>query len=370
MKIIMFYHSLVSDWNNGDAHFLRGIASDLVKQGNEVEVWEPEDSWSRMNLVSDFGNEILIEFYNFYPLLKSHFYREHNGDIEWIVKNADVVIVHEWNTHSLVHKAGEYKKKYGYKLFFHDTHHRTVTEPGKMSEYILSEYDGVIAFGKVIRDIYIKNGWTKNAWTIHEAADTKVFYPRSSENKEGDIVWIGNWGDDERSDEIREFLIEPVKELNLSCTIYGVRYPDDALQELNKAGIEYRGWLPNYKVPEVFSKYKITIHIPRGPYVKALPGIPTIRPFEAMACGIPLLSAPWSDSENLFNPGKDFLFAQSGKDMKHLIKEVLTDQDLSRQLSSSGLKTIKEKHTCTHRVNQLNTIFEETGVNKTLINNS
>ena len=57
--------------------------------------------------------------------------------------------------------------------------------------------------------------------------------------KTGDLVWIGNWGDGERSDEIREFLIEPVKALGLKARIYGVRYPPRALEQLAEAGIEY-----------------------------------------------------------------------------------------------------------------------------------
>ena len=44
----------------------------------------------------------------------------------------------------------------------------------------------------------------------------------------------------------------------------------------------------------------MTVHVPRRPYVDALPGIPTIRVFEALACGIPLVSAPWRDEEGLF----------------------------------------------------------------------
>ena len=49
------------------------------------------------------------------------------------------------------------------------------------------------------------------------------------------------------------------------------------------------------------------MHVPRGPYAEALPGIPTIRVFEALACGIPLVSAPWDDCEGLFQPGRDYL---------------------------------------------------------------
>ncbi len=207
-----------------------------------------------------------------------------------------------------------------------------------------------------------KEGWTKNAWTWHEAADTRIFKPLASGEYDGDLVWIGNWGDDERTKELFEFLIEPVRELNLKAKIYGVRFPEHAKKALHDAGIEYGGWLPNFKAPEVFSRYRCTMHVPRGPYVRSLPGIPTIRPFEALACGIPLLSSPWNDSENLFTPGKDFLFAQNGEEMKSLIQKLLSDRELANEMTVHGLKTVQKKHTCVHRVDELYTICEELGV--------
>src|SRR5207248_1476101 len=149
----------------------------------------------------------------------------------------------------------------------------------------------------------------------HEAADTRVFRPLTPGRKEGDLVWIGNWGDGERSAEIREYLIQPVKALKLTARVYGVRYPQHVLSELADAGIEYGGWLPNYRVPEVFSSYRVTVHIPRRPYTRLLPGIPTIRPFEALACGIPLISALWDDAEHLFQPGLHFMMARNGQEM-------------------------------------------------------
>jgi spore maturation protein CgeB len=179
---------------------------------------------------------------------------------------------------------------------------------------------------------------------------------------EGDLVWIGNWGDDERTKELFEFLIEPVKELKLKAKIYGVRYPDHAKKALADAGIEYGGWLPNYKAPEVFARYRFTAHVPRGPYVRSLPGIPTIRPFEAMACGIPLLSAPWNDAEHLFTPSADFQFAQSGKEMKTWMQKVLSDEAFVSGMTAHGLQTIEQKHTCAHRVDELYAICGELGI--------
>ena len=175
----------------------------------------------------------------------------------------------------------------------------------------------------------------------------------------GDLVWIGNWGDDERTAELYEFLIEPVQELGLKARVHGVRYPEKAIASLAKAGIEYASWLPNYEVPQVFSRFKLTVHVPRRPYVKALPGIPTIRVFEALACGIPLVSAPWDDVEGLFTPGKDFLIAHTGEEMKHHLSDLLQDEEKRKEIATHGRQTIVARHTCAHRVDELLNIYAE-----------
>jgi spore maturation protein CgeB len=228
-----------------------------------------------------------------------------------------------------------------------------------MAAYDLRHYDGVLAFGGVIRDLYRRHGWTQRAWTWHEAADTRVFKPMPGARREGDLVWIGNWGDDERTAELREFLVEPVRDLKLRARIHGVRYPQEALQQLQDAGIAYAGWLPNYKAPEVFARFRVTVHVPRRPYVAALPGIPTIRVFEALACGIPLVSAPWDDSEGLFEPGRDFLVARDGGEMRRHLGAVLADEPLARELAGHGRRTILARHTCAHRVDELLDIHAE-----------
>jgi spore maturation protein CgeB len=354
MRFVIFTHSLISDWNHGNAHFLRGVATDLVAAGHDVRILEPDDGWSLRNLVVEHGSAPVAEFKAAYPTIRSRFYDLETLDLDEALDGAAVVIVHEWNPHELVRRVGEHRARIGgYRLFFHDTHHRSVTDSRSMAAYDLSHYDGVLAYGGVIRDIYRQNGWAREAWIWHEAADARVFYPRPAARKLGDLVWVGNWGDGERTEEIREFLIEPVKALGLKARIYGVRYPKSALEELAAAGIEHGGWLPNYRVPEVFAQYRATVHIPRRPYARALPGIPTIRPFEALACGIPLVSAPWNDSEELFRPGRDFLFARDGREMIARLRSVLSDRGLAGGLAASGLETICARHTCAHRAAEL-----------------
>ncbi|MEX2574534.1 MAG: glycosyltransferase [Balneolaceae bacterium] len=356
MNIRLFYHSLLSDWNHGNAHFLRGITSELLKRGHDVEVYEPRNGWSYSNWIRENGRQGVEEFKKTYPLLDSGFYDD-STDFSALLKDADLVIVHEWTSAELIKHLGDLAKKHPFRLLFHDTHHRSASSPEDIEKMDFSGYDGVLAFGQVVREIYIRNQWVKQAWVWHEAADTSVFKPVAGAGSEGDLVWIGNWGGDERTDELMEFLIRPVQKLGLKARMYGVLYPEEARDLLKKAGIDYGGYLPSCRVPEVLSGFKCTVHIPRKTYTQSLPGIPTIRPFEAMACGIPMISAPWKDTENLFRADRDFKMVQNGEEMTRTIEELLQNPGMASSMAQNGLETIQKHHTCSHRVDELMEIY-------------
>ena len=354
MRVVMFYHSLISDWNHGNAHFLRGIVSELSARGHDVRVYEPRGSWSLSNLLAEHGDAPIAAFRANYPGLRSTLYDPAVLDLEAWLDGADLVIVHEWNTPELVRIIGEQRaSSRHFKLLFHDTHHRAVSARDQLARYDLRNYDGVLAFGDVLRDLYVTQSWIQRAWTWHEAADTRRFQPLAGAVHADDLVWIGNWGDGERSQELHEFLLGPVAELRLSASVFGVRYPDNARSAIEQSGARYRGWLPNFAAPAVFATHRVTVHIPRRYYARALPGIPTIRVFEALACGIPLICAPWDDSERLFVSGSDYLVARNGAEMKQRLRDVLADRELARQLAEHGRRTIERRHTCAHRVDEL-----------------
>ncbi len=224
--------------------------------------------------------------------------------------DADLVLVHEWNEPALVAALGAPRKRGArYTLLFHDTHHRAVSEPEAMQRYDLSGYDGVLAFGETLAAVYRGWGWGGRVFVWHEAADIRHFRPPAVEGPRSGLVWIGNWGDGERSAELESFLLRPAQAVGLPLDVYGVRYPAEAGAMLARYGAHYKGWAPNAAAPALFARHLATVHVPRRFYVEQLPGIPTIRVFEALACGIPLVSAPWQDSEGLFRPGEDYLVA-------------------------------------------------------------
>ena len=106
----------------------------------------------------------------------------------------------------------------------------------------------------------------------------------------------------------------------------------------------------------------MTVHVPRRPYVEALPGVPTIRVFEALACGVPLVSAPWRDVERLFSPGTDYLVANDGGQMQRHLRMLRADRDARCAFARRGRETILRRHTCGHRVDELLAIVRTLGL--------
>ncbi|HEY0566295.1 MAG TPA: glycosyltransferase [Terriglobales bacterium] len=362
-SVRLFAHSLVSDWNHGNAHFLRGLVKELVRRGHNVRCYEELGSWSLTNLVKNEGEraiEAIDQFRLVYPMIDVQFYRRDEGFSEFLdreLQDADVVIIHEWNDPAMVNEVLAKKAGMGFKALFHDTHHRASSALNEILKFHLHLFDGVLAFGEAVRKIYQDGLGIERVWTFHEAADADHFKPMRME-QDIDVCWVGNWGDDERTSELEEFLIRPTEELQLRTVVHGVRYPQAALERLARAGVEFCGYLPNLRAPEMYSRSAISLHVPRRQYADRLAGVPTIRVFEALACGAPLLCAPWEDSEGLFRK-EDYVIAANGEAMKAEINHYLQDESARRQLGANGRETVLARHTCGHRADQLVEIMGE-----------
>jgi spore maturation protein CgeB len=353
VKLVYFTHSLASCWNHGNAHFLRGVLREFCARGDEVVALEPDGAWSLQNLLQDHGEAGLAAWRDAYPDLRSITYRG-PADYEPHLHGASLVIVHEWNDSGLVAALGRMRRLgASFTLLFHDTHHRAVSDPAAIRAFDLDGYDGVLAFGEALAEVYRRWGWRSRVFVWHEAADTRLFCPPAQPGPRDGLVWIGNWGDGERTEELDEFLLRPAQESGLPLDIHGVRYPPEALSMLARRGARFRGWLPNARAPKLFARHMATVHVPRRFYVEMLPGIPTIRVFEALACGIPLVCAPWRDTESLFRPGQDFLTARDGAEMRRQLIVLREDAGLRQSLAASGLERIRARHSCAHRVQEL-----------------
>lgn len=369
VDIRIFAHSWLADWNHGNAHFLRGWARALVRRGHRLKLYEalpgPWGDWSLANLVREeplAAMATIAEFRATYPELEVEFYPLGPAGEVWLptaVQGAEVVIVHEWNRPALFHSLAKLRRRHGFVLLLHDTHHRGQTDPDRLAALPLKDLDGVLAFGESLRRLYERR-WGVRAFTLHEAADVEVFAPGARTGKREGVLWIGNWGDEERTGALQEYLLQPAQRLpGIRFAVHGVRYPPRGLAELRARGIGFYGYLPNLRAAAAYRACAVALHIPRAPYAGALPGIPTIRVFEALACGAALITAPWSDEEGLFQVGTDYVLAKNGGECTAMIAELNRDTGTARRLGNQGRARILQRHTCAHRARELEAIVAE-----------
>jgi spore maturation protein CgeB len=359
-SIALFLHSIRSDWNNGHAHFMRGLVRALVQMGHTVTCFERESDWSIDNLrdEGEAGHKSLLQFETVYPEIRVAFHNADRDALRAALQRTEIVVVHEWNPPELIDVLLKLRDEIGFQILLHDTHHRASSSPEAIDNLRVARFDGVLAFGQALKQIYRSRFGLERVWVLHEGADTSVFHPRN-DPKTMDVLWVGNWGDEERSREICEYLVHPAASLpQFSFMVHGVRYPAHGLEALRNAHIRFGGYLANLDAAKKYAEARLTFHIPRQQYSTAMTGIPTIRIFEALASGIPLISAPWSDSEALFRPG-DFRMVANGAEMITAIRQLLKDPVRASEQAAQGLRTVLARHTCRHRAEEFTSICEE-----------
>jgi spore maturation protein CgeB len=355
-RFAFFDQSVISDWNNGNAHFLRGLMRALQARGHGVVCFEQIDNWSLTNVLLE-APDAVAEFAARFPDLRVERYALGQPGLKtWIraqLAGADVAVVHEWNPPEVIRLVGELSQQIGLPALFHDTHYRVTLDHEYRASLGLDRYVAILAYSPSIARRYRDLGFER-VHVLHEAADTTVFAPAPLP-KTADVVFVGNYGDGDRSDELEKYIfgVRPLLP-QLRYAMYGVRYPEQVVARLNNGlNITYGGWLPNALVPRIYNSAKVVLHVPRRQYVELLPGTPTIRVFEALASGACLISLPWDDTDQLFEAGCDYVVAHSPTEMGEMTAWLCADAGARARFGQRGYQTILARHTCGHRADEL-----------------
>lgn len=372
MNFAIFGHSIRSDWNHGNAHFLRGLMRALEELGHHAIFYEANRNWSVDNLREEHGEAPLLDFTAHFPNLRYKLYnpvilRHPQRLRDWLrrsLADVDVALVHEWNEPALVVELGRMRRAGDFgpnlRALFHDTHYRAYSEPQTMRALQLENYDALLSFSPAITEIYQRDFALPHVYTVHEAADPDLFRPIALP-KEQDVVFIGNWGDNDRNETLETYLLEPSNLLpDLRFSIYGVRYAEALLERFAREyHVRYRGWVANYRAPLVYAASKMSVHLPRKQYTTAVYGTPTIRVFETLSSGLPLISLPWPDTDQLFCAGEDYLVVNSQAEMVATMRQLADDPALRKKIGESGRARILAHHTVRHRARQILDIVRE-----------
>ena len=96
-----FAHSWISDWNHGNAHFLRGLASELVRMGHEVRCYEERNGWSMQNMMTEgeVASQAFVTFREWFPELDVRLYTNDASFPDYAareLRGADVASSNGW----------------------------------------------------------------------------------------------------------------------------------------------------------------------------------------------------------------------------------------------------------------------------------
>jgi hypothetical protein len=274
----------------------------------------------------------------------------------WLVEHAELVIVHEWNEPELIARLGTIRKRGApFRLLFHDTHHRAVSAPEEMRAYDLSGLTACSPLAKHWpRSIAAGAGaMTYTSGTRPPTCAASTRRRRKAPAKVSCGSAIGAMANAPPSSP--EFpagagTVSRARAGHLRRALSAVRRWRrwSATAPAIAAGRPTRSAPDDLRAPSWRPSTS-----PAGTTPKRLPGIPTIRVFEALACGIPLLCAPWDDAEGLFRPGTDYLIARDGAQMSAHLEALSLDPAMRADLATNGFETIRTRHTCAHRVRRI-----------------
>ncbi len=339
MRIVFFYPSLLSDWNNASATGLRGVAMELLLRGHEVAIYEPRGGDSLAHVLATYGHGPVARFHAAYPGLASRRYDPATLNLDAALAEAALVIVHDETDPALMSRLAEHRARCGdYNLLLHATH------GGAFGP----EFDAMLTAGSQFsQPPNSLDAATAIRWPA--AADTRLFKPLVNQALEGDVVWVGNCPDDARLDELQEYFLRPVQRLGLRARVYGAVFTPAARQAIAQAGVQFGGWIPDFELPAIFAAFRAVVQLPP----RAAPGCPDPYLLPALACGRPVLSAAWDDADQLLRPGRDYAVARDGQELTSWLARVLADRQLAATLAQHGRQAVLADHTAAHRASTL-----------------
>jgi spore maturation protein CgeB len=350
LRIVILGLSITSSWGNGHAATYRGLVRELSARGHEVLFLERDVGWYAANRdlpKPPFGSTAL---YSTFEELKARF-----GST---IRHADLVLVGSYVPQGA--EIGEWVTRVarGVAAFYDIDTPVTLAKLDRgsldyLSPRLVSRYHAYFSFtGGPILDVLERRYGAPMARPLYCSVDPRLCYPEDKE-KNWDLGYMGTYCAD-RQPALDNLLLEPAR-LNPSGTfiVAGTQYPRSIHWPKN---VKRRTHLAPAKHRNFYNRQRFTLNLTRADMMKA--GFsPSVRLFEAAACGTPIISDYWEGLESFFEPGREILIARSTKDIEQFLKEMPDTE--RQQIGLCARKRVLANHTARHRALDLESYVGE-----------
>jgi spore maturation protein CgeB len=344
MKIVFLGLSITSSWGNGHATNYRALVRELTGRGHEVLFCErdapwyaaqrdlPEPPWGRTSLYGSL--EELAE--------------RHAEDIA----AADLLVVGSYVPEGVAVAEWALRSAGGATAFYDID---TPVTLGKLRrgdrEYLSPElvgrFDLYLSFtgGPTLEVLEAEYG-ARRAVAFHCLVDPEAYRPLAAEAR-WDLGYLGTYSDD-RQPILERLLIEPARQAPASSfAVAGPQYPKEIEWPANLERIEH---VAPGEHPSFYAAQRFTLNVTRA-QMREAGWSPSVRLFEAAACGVPAISDRWDGLDQIFTPGEEILIADSAEDVSAYL-EGIGDEE-RREIGAGARRRVLAEHTAERRCEQL-----------------
>jgi spore maturation protein CgeB len=349
MKLVVLGLSLSSSWGNGHATTYRALLRALAARGHEVLFLERDVPWYAEN--RDLPEPDFCRF-ALYPDLES--LERWRAE----VAAADAVIVGSYVPDGVA--VGRWvKQAAGGVVGFYDID--TPVTLAKLAagdtEYLapelIPEYDFYLSFtgGPTLRLLETRYG-SPAARALYCSVDAEAYRPTPTARR-WDLSYLGTYSLD-RQPTLDRLLLEPARRApDLKFCVAGPQYPSDIDWPANVERLDH---VPPAEHAAFYSASRFTLNVTRQDMIAA-GWSPSVRLFEAGACGAPIISDVWEGLEHLLTPGREILLAQDGAAVLRALRGV--DEPQRQAMAQAARARILDQHTAAHRAAELETCLQE-----------
>ena len=347
LNIVVLGLAISSSWGNGHATTYRSLVRGLTELGHRVLFLERDQPWYAAH--RDLHERVGL--YNSVAELKRDYARE--------VQKADLVIVGSYVPDGVEVGHWVTRTAQGVSMFYDIDTPITLamleqSDESYLSRALVPRYAVYLSFtGGPALELIEKRFGSPRARALYCAVDPELYYPEQQALR-WDLGYMGTYSDDRQPGLDRLLLTAAERLPERRFAVVGPQYPEHLRWPGNVLRQDH---LPPAEHRAFYNQQRFTLNLTRA-RMRELGFSPSVRLFEAAACGTPIISDSWPGLETLFEPGREILIAESSDDTVRYLNE-LSEAERSA-LADRARARIMRNHTGKHRAEQLVRYMRET----------
>jgi spore maturation protein CgeB len=353
MKIVVYGLTITSSWGNGHATTYRSLLKALAQRGHQIVFVEKDVEWYRNNRDLSHPGFCSVELYEDWATDEARLLR--------LSMDADAVVVGSYFYDAIVASRSLFARVRCPVLFYDIDTPITLSrlrESGS-TEYLdsgqIPDYSAYLSFssGPALLELEGRYG-ARRAVAFFCSVDPDIYRPSEMRaDFRCALSYLGTFAADRQS-KLMHLLNGAAKRLpHDQFVVAGPQYPATVEWKKNVIRIPH---VPPPDHPAFYSSSRFTLNLTRNDMVAAGYS-PSVRLFEASACGATILSDSWPGLEEFLVPGEEVLLPQSGDDVARLLNEV-SDEERKR-IGACARERILATHTSNHRAVEFECIVSD-----------